>query len=137
MSETLLDAAITEGEYAGIDTHKIKRVKKDVKLTLPINPKMPTYPESFVAWYKHHDMTAGMKAALQGAGWSEEDINYCKTRFIKKYGVSVGYKICYLGEALLEDDKPGAWGLADLIVTAPPQAAQPGVPMQGSRIDRY
>ena len=112
MSETLLDEASAKGEYVGFDTGRIKRVKRDIKLTLPTSPKAAAYPETFVAWYKDHGMTAGMRSALRGVGWMEEDIKYCKARFIKKYGVSAGYKIRYPGEALSEDDEPGAGGLA-------------------------
>ena len=64
VSETLLDEAVAQGEYTRIDTKRIKRVKRDVKLTLPTNPKVSAYPETFVAWYKDHGMTAGMKVAL-------------------------------------------------------------------------
>ena len=63
VSEALLDESILKGDYAGIDTKKIKRVKREVQITIPSSPMVPTYPESFIAWYKDHGMTVGMKAA--------------------------------------------------------------------------
>ena len=131
VSETLLDESLLQGEYAGIDARKIKRVKKEVRITLPTNPMMTSYPESFIAWYKDHGMTAGMRAALRGIGWTEQDINSCKTRFIRKCGVTAEYHLRYPDEALSEDDQPGAGGFADLIATSPPtsgtaESAKPG-----------
>ena len=137
VSEALLDESILQGDYAGIDTRKIKRVKREVRITLPSNPMVPTYPESFIAWYKDHGMTAGMKAALRGTGWTGQDIAYCKTRFIKKYGVTVGYKLRYPDEALSEDDQPGAGGFTDLIATSPPLMVQQGTSSQTREPDRY
>ena len=113
--EELIDAAIQEGEYASIDVHKIKRIKKNVRLTLPPDPKVTDYPETFIVWYQEHGMTAGMRVALRGIGWTEEDIDAFKDRFIRRYGITEGYKLRYLGEALSEDDEPGKGGLADLI----------------------
>ena len=130
VSEALLDESILKGDYAGIDTKKIKRVKREVRITLPSSPMVPTYPESFIAWYKDHDMTAGMKAALRGIGWTDQEIAYCKTRFIKKYGVTAGYKLRYPDEALSEDDQPGAGGFTDLIATSPPPMVQQGTSSQ-------
>ena len=106
VSETLLDEASAKGEYVEFDTGRIKRVKRDVNLTLPTSPKAAAYPETFVAWYKDHGMTVGMRSALQGAGWTEEDIEFCKARFIKKYGVSSGYKVRYPGKHYLKIMSP-------------------------------
>ena len=137
VSETLLDESILKGDYAGIDTQKIKRVKREVRITLPSSPMVPTYPESFIAWYKDHGMTVGMKAALRGTGWTDQDIASCKTRFIKRYGVTAGYKLRYPDEALSEDDQPGAGGFADLIATSPPPVVQQGMSSQAREADRY
>ena len=131
VSETLLDKSILKGDYAGIDTQKIKRVKREVRITLP------TYPESFIAWYKDHGMTAGMKAALRGTGWTDRDIASCKMRFIKRYGVTAGYQLKYPDEALSEDDQPGAGGFADLCATSPPPVVQQGTSSQVREADRY
>ena len=137
VSEALLDESILKGDYAGIDPRKIKRVKREVRITLPSSPMVPTYPESFIAWYKDHGMTAGMKAALQGTGWTDQDIAYCKTRFIKKYGVTAGYKLRYPDEALSEDDQPGAGGFADLIAMSPPPMVQQGTSSQMGEPNQY
>ena len=137
VSEALLDESILKGDYTGIDTQKIKRVKREVRITLPYSPTMPTYPESFIAWYKDHGMTGGMKAALRGIGWTDQDIASCKIRFIKRYGVTAGYKVRYPDEALLEDDQPGAGGFADLIATSPPPVVQQGTSSQAREADRY
>ena len=78
VGEALIDAAIEKGEYASIEMHKIKRIKKNVRLTLPPNPKASAYPETFVVWYQEHSMMVGMRATLRGIGWMEEDINTFK-----------------------------------------------------------
>ena len=121
VSEALIDAAIQEGEYAPIEMHKIKRIKKNVRLTLPTDPKATGHPETFIVWYQGHGMMAGMRAALRGIGWMDEDIDAFKERFVKKYGVTAGYRLRYPGEALSEDDEPGKGGLADLIADSPPR----------------
>ena len=135
VSETLLDESILKGDYAGIDTQKIRRVKREVRITLPSSPMVPTYPESFIAWYKDHGMTVGMKAALRGTGWTDQDIASCRARFIKRYGVTAGYKLRYPDEVLLEDDQRGAGGFADLIATSPPPVVQQGTSSQAREAD--
>ena len=42
-SEALIDQAKEKGEYGGFNMHKLKRIRKEVKLTLPLNSKVTTY----------------------------------------------------------------------------------------------
>ena len=76
VGEALIDAAIKKGEYAAIETHKIKRIKKNVRLTLPPDPKATDHPETFIVWYQGHGMTAGLRATLRG-NWMDRRRHRC------------------------------------------------------------
>ena len=63
VSESQLDKIYQEyPTAAGVD--EIKKVKKNVKLTIPHHPTVEGLTDSFIAWYKDHSMTASLRKAL-------------------------------------------------------------------------
>ena len=64
VSESQLDQIFPEYPTAA-DIAKIKKMKKSVKLTIPRQPTVEGLTDSFIAWYKDHDMTMSLRKALK------------------------------------------------------------------------
>ena len=65
VSESQLDQIYQEYPTVA-DVDRIKKVKKNIKLTIPRHPTVEGLTDSFIAWYKDHGMTTmgGSKASL-------------------------------------------------------------------------
>ena len=114
VSESQLDQNFQEYPTMA-DVDKIKRVKKNIKLTIPghLTEEGPT--NSFIAWFKDHGMTTSLRKALQANRWTEQMIQEFKRAYIRKYRISQGYGVRYLDEKLSDEDELEGDGLADLV----------------------
>ena len=62
VSESQLDQI--SPEYPTVaDVAKIKKAKKNVKLTIPCHPTVEGLTDSFIAWYKDHGMTTSLRSS--------------------------------------------------------------------------
>ena len=62
VSESQLDQISLEYPTAA-DMAKIKKTKKNVKLTIPHQPTVEGLTDLFIAWYKDHGMTTSLRKA--------------------------------------------------------------------------
>ena len=111
-SESQLDQIFQEYPTVA-DVDKIKRVKKNVKLTIPCHLTVEGLTNSFMAWYKDHGMTTSLRKALQVNQWMEQMIQEFKQAYIRKYRISQGHAVRYLDEKLSNEDELEGDGLAD------------------------
>ena len=114
VSESQLDQIYQEYPTAA-NMDKIKKVKKNVKLTIPCHPTVEGLTDLFITWYKDHGMTASLRKALLANRWTEQMIEEFKREYIRKYKISQGYAVRYLDEKLSDEDELEGDGLADLV----------------------
>ena len=114
VSESQLDQIHQEYPTAA-NVDRIKKVKKNVKLTIPCHPTVEGLTDSFIAWYKDHSMTTSLRKAFLVNQWMEQMIQEFKREYIRKYKISQGYAVRYLDEKLSDEDELEGDGLADLI----------------------
>ena len=114
VSESQLDQI--SQEYPTVaDMDRIKKVKKNVKLTIPRHPTVEGLTDSFIAWYKDHSMTMSLKKALLANWWMEQMVQEFKREYIRKYKISQSCVVRYLDEKLSDEDELEGDGLADSI----------------------
>ena len=114
MSESQLDQISLEYPTVA-DMAKIKKMRKSVKLTIPRHPTVEGLTNSFIAWYKDHDMTVSLRKALEANRWTEKMIQEFKRVYIRKYKISQDYAVRYPDEKLSNEDELEGGGLADLV----------------------
>ena len=114
VSESQLDQIYQEFPTAA-DVDKIKKVKKNVKLTIPHHPTVEGLTDLFITWYKDHGMTMSLRKALLVNRWTEQMIEEFKRECIRKYKISQGYAVRYPDEKLSDDDQLEGDSLADLV----------------------
>ena len=86
-----------------------------MKLTIPHHPTVEGLTDSFIAWYKDHDMTASLRKALEVNRWTEKMIQEFQGAYIRKYKILQDYAVRYLDEKLSDEDEMEGGGLADLV----------------------
>ena len=114
VSESQLDQIYQEYPTVA-DVDRIKKVKKNIKLTIPRHPTVKGLTDSFIAWYKDHGMTTSLRKALLVNRWTEQMIKEFKREYIRKYKISQGYVLRYPDEKLSDEDELEGDGLADLV----------------------
>ena len=114
VSESQLDQ-ISQEYLTAADMDRIKKVKKNVKLTIPRHPTVEGLTDSFITWYKDHGMTTSLKKALLANWWMEQMVQEFKREYIRKYKISQSYAVRYPDEKLCDEDELEGDGLADLI----------------------
>ena len=67
----------------------LKRVKKQIHLTLPTSPAHVTTTESFTAFFINHGLTRALQKAFAKRGWSTDQMREFVTNFQKKHGQQV------------------------------------------------
>ena len=113
VSESKLDQISPEYPTAA-DVAKIKKAKKSMKQTIPCHPTVEGLTNSFIAWYKDHDMTTSLRRALKVNRWTEQ-IQEFKWAYIRKYKILQDYVVRYPDEKLSDEDELEVGGLADLV----------------------
>ena len=114
VSENQLDQ-ISQEYLMAADVDRIKKVKKNVKLTIPRHPTVEGLTDSFITWYKDHSMTTSLKKAFLVNWWTEQVVQEFKREYIRKYKISQSYAVRYPDEKLSNEDELEGDGLADLI----------------------
>ena len=112
VSESQFDQIYQEYPTAA-DVDRIKKVKKNVKLTTPRHPTVEGLTDSFITWYKDHSMTTSLRKAFLANRWTEQMIQEFKREYIRKYKISQGYAVRYPDEKLSDEDELEGDGLAD------------------------
>ena len=93
VSESQLDQIYQEYPTVA-DMDRIKKEKKNVKLTIPHHPTVEGLTDLF-AWYKDHSMTMSLRNTLLSNRWMEQMIQEFKREYIRKYKISQGYVVRY------------------------------------------
>ena len=114
VSESQLDQIHQEYPTAA-NVDRIKKVKKNIKLTIPCHPKVESLTNLFIAWYKDHCMTMSLRKALLANWWMEQMIQEFKREYIRKYKILQDYAVRYLDEKLSNEDELEGDGLANLV----------------------
>ena len=114
VSESQLDQISQEYPTAA-NVDRIRKVKKNIKLTIPCHPTVEGLTDSFITWYKDNGMTTSLRKALLVNWWTEQMIQEFKREYIRKYKISQGYAVQYLDEKLSDEDELEGDGLADLV----------------------
>ena len=83
VSESQLDQILLEYPTAA-DMDRIKKVRKNVKLTIPCHPTVEGLTDSFIAWYNDYGMTTSLRKALLANRWMEQMIQEFKKRVHQK-----------------------------------------------------
>ena len=84
----------------------LKRVKKQIHLTLPTSPAHVTTTESFTAFFIKHGLTPALQKAFVGRGWSTDQMREFVANLQKKHGQQVPMPKIYGAE-----DSSGSEGL--------------------------
>ena len=114
VSESQLDQI--SPEYPTVaDVAKIKKMKKNMKLTIPRHPTVEGLTESFITWYKDHGMTTSLRKALEANRWTEQMIHEFKRAYIRKYKILQDYAMRYPDEKLSDEDELEEGGLANFV----------------------
>ena len=82
----------------------LKRVKKQIHLTLPTSPAHVTTTESFTAFFINHGLTRALQKAFAKRGWSTDQMREFVTNFQKKHGQQVPMPKIYGDEDTSEDE---------------------------------
>ena len=104
MSESQLDQISLEYPTVA-DVAKIKKMRKNVKLTIPHHPTVEGLTDLFIAWYKDHSMTTSLRKALKANRWMEEMIQEFKRAYIRKYKILQDYAVRYPDKKLSNEDE--------------------------------
>ena len=67
----------------------LKRVKKQIHLTLPTSPAHVTTTETFTTFFINHGLTKALRKAFEKRGWSTDQIREFITNFQQKHGKKV------------------------------------------------
>ena len=67
----------------------LKRVKKQIHLTLPMSPAHVTTTESFATFFINHGLMRALQKAFAKRGWSTDQMREFVTNFQKKHGQQV------------------------------------------------
>ena len=67
----------------------LKRVKKQIHLTLPTSLSHVTTTETFTTFFINHGLTKALRKAFQKQGWSTNDLQELMTNFQRKHGKKV------------------------------------------------
>ena len=67
----------------------LKRVKKQIHLTLPTSPAHVTTTESFTAFFINHGLTRALQKAFEKRGWSTDQMREFIANFQQKHGQQV------------------------------------------------
>ena len=67
----------------------LKRVKKQIHLTLPTSPAHVTTTETFTTFFINHGLTRALQKAFAKRGWSTDQMREFITNFQKKHGQQV------------------------------------------------
>ena len=104
-SDSQLDQMVSPDCPMMEDVARIKRVRKNVKLTIPCQPRVEGLMESFITWYKDHGMMTSLKKVLRANRWMEEMIHEFKWAYIRKYQILYNYAMCYPDEKMSGEDE--------------------------------
>ena len=82
----------------------LKRVKKQIHLTLPTSPAHVTTTESFTAFFINHRLTRALQKAFAKRGWSTDQMGEFVTNFQRKHGQKVPMPKIYRDEDTSDSD---------------------------------
>ena len=68
-----------------VGTRVLKRVTRQIHLTLPTSPADVTTTESFKTFFINHGLTRALQKAFQKRGWSTDQMQELMTNFKNKY----------------------------------------------------
>ena len=72
-----------------VGTRALKRVVRQIHLTLPTSPTHVTTMESFKTFFINHDLMRALQKAFQKRGWSTDQMQELMTNFKNKYGQTI------------------------------------------------
>ena len=70
-------------------TGALKRVKKQIHLTLPTSPAHVTTTETFTTFFINHGLTRALQKAFEKRGWSTDQMREFVANFQQKHGQQV------------------------------------------------
>ena len=76
-------------------TGALKRVKKQIHLTLPTSPAHVTTTETFATFFINHGLMRALRKAFEKRGWSTDQMRELVTNFQKKHGQKVPMPAIY------------------------------------------
>ena len=76
----------------------LKRMKKQIHLTLPMSPAHITTTETFATFFINHGLTRALQKAFAKRGWSTNQMREFVANFQKKHGQQVPMPKIYGGE---------------------------------------
>ena len=76
----------------------LKRVKKQIHLTLPTTPAHVTTTESFAMFVINHGLMKALRKAFEKRGWSTDQMQELITNFQRKHGKKVPLPKLYMDE---------------------------------------
>ena len=79
-------------------TGALKRVKKQIHLTLPTSPAHVTTTETFTTFFINHGLTKALQKAFEKRGWSTDQMQELITNFQQKHGKKVPLPKLYMDE---------------------------------------
>ena len=79
-------------------TGALKRVKKQIHLTLPTSPAHVTTTETFATFFINHGLMRALRKAFEKRGWSTDQMRELVTNFQKKHGQKVPMRAIYEDE---------------------------------------
>ena len=89
-----------------VGTRALKRITKQMHLTLPTSPAHVTTTESFKTFFINHGLTKALQKAFQKRGWSTDQMQELMVNFKNKYGQTIPLPKIYEDE-----DSPESEGL--------------------------
>ena len=85
-------------------TGALKRVKKQIHLTLPTSPAHVTTTETFTMFFINHDLTKALGKAFEKRGWSTDQMQELIMNFQQKHGKKVPLLKLYMDEDSSESE---------------------------------
>ena len=79
-------------------TGALKRVKKQIHLTLPTSPAHVTTTETFTTFFINHGLMKALRKAFEKRGWSTDQMQELITNFQQKHGKKVPLPKLYMDE---------------------------------------
>ena len=74
----------------------LKRMKKQIHLTLPTSPAHMTTTETFTTFFINHGLTKALRKAFEKRGWSTDQMQDLIANFQKKHGKKVPLPKLYM-----------------------------------------
>ena len=74
----------------------LKRMKKQIHLTLPTSPAHMTTTETFTTFFINHGLTKALRKAFEKRGWSTDQMQDLIVNFQKKHGKKVPLPKLYM-----------------------------------------